>query len=54
MKATKKLIMWFLTSDNKKISLWVENPIKNITENEIKSSMDLVSKKIYLFQIKQI
>ena len=45
METTKKLIMSFLTSDDKKVSLSVDNPREDILENEIKSVMDLVVEK---------
>ena len=45
METTKKLIMSFLTSDDKKVSLSVDNPREDITETEIKSAMDLVVEK---------
>jgi len=45
METTKKLIMSFLTSDNKKVSLSVDNPREDISEAEIKSAMDLVVEK---------
>ena len=48
MEQTKKLVMTFKSSDNKKVSLSVDNPREDITENEIKSAMDLVvSKNIF-------
>ena len=37
--------MGLLTSDNKKVSLSVDNPREDISENEIKSAMDLVIEK---------
>ena len=40
METTKKLIMSFLTSDDRKVSLSVDNPREDITETEIKSAMD--------------
>ena len=45
METTKKLIMSFLTSDDRKVSLSVDNPREDITETEIKSAMDLVVEK---------
>ena len=36
METTKKLIMSFLTSDDRKVSLSVDNPREDITETEIK------------------
>ena len=48
METTKKLIMSFLTSDDRKVSLSVDNPREDITETQIKSAMDLiVSKNIF-------
>ena len=48
MKQTKKLMMTFKTTDDKKVSLSVDNPREDITEGEIKSAMDLVvSKNIF-------
>ena len=48
MEQTKRLVMTFKSSDDKKVSLSVDNPRENITENEIKSAMDLiVSKNIF-------
>ena len=45
METTKKLIMSFLTDDDRKVSLSVDNPREDITETEIKSAMDLVIEK---------
>ena len=39
METTKKLIMSFLTDDDRKVSLSVDNPREDITETEIKSAM---------------
>ncbi len=48
MELTKKLLMTFKNSDDKKISLSVEDPRDNITEEEIKTVVDLiVSKNIF-------
>ena len=48
MEQTKKLVMTFKSSADKKVSLSVDNPREDITENEIKSAMDLVvSKNIF-------
>ena len=38
----KKLIMTFKTTDEKSVSLSIDNPRENLTEDEIKSAMDLV------------
>ena len=48
MEINKKLLMTFKTTDDRKISLSIDNPREDITENEIKSAMDLVvSKNIF-------
>ena len=48
MEQTKRLVMTFKTTDDKKVSLSVENPREDITESEIKDAMDLVvSKNIF-------
>ncbi|MBO3443436.1 DUF2922 domain-containing protein [Clostridium sp. CCUG 7971] len=45
MELTKKLLMTFKNSDDKKISLSVEDPKDDITEEEIKSAMELILAK---------
>ena len=45
METTKRLVMSFLTSEDKKVSLTVDNPREHINETEIKSAMDLVVEK---------
>ena len=45
MEQTKKLVMTFKTNDDRKVYLSVDNPREDITENEIKSAMDLVVEK---------
>ena len=48
MEQNKKLIMTFKTTDDKKISLSVDDPREDVLESEIKSAMDLVvSKNIF-------
>ena len=48
MEQTKKLVMTFKTNDDKKVSLSVDNPREDITEDEIKSAMELiVSKNVF-------
>ena len=48
MEQTKRLVMTFKTTDDKKVSLSVDDPREDITESEIKSAMDLVvSKNIF-------
>ena len=49
MEQTKRLVMTFKTTDDKKVSLSVDNPREDITESEIKDAMDLVvSKNIFV------
>lgn len=48
MNINKKLLMTFKTSDNKKVSLSIDDPREDLTEDEIKAAMDLViSKNIF-------
>ena len=48
MEQTQRLLMTFKTTDDKKVSLSVDNPREDITESEIKDAMDLVvSKNIF-------
>jgi len=48
MEQTKKLMMTFKTTDDKKISLLIDDPREDVLESEIKSVMDLVvSKNIF-------
>ena len=48
MNINKKLLMTFKTSDNKKVSLSIDDPREYLTEEEIKDAMDLVvSKNIF-------
>lgn len=48
MEQTKRLVMTFKTTDDKKVSLSVDNPREDITESKIKDAMDLVvSKNIF-------
>ena len=49
MEITKKLVMTFLTDEDRKVSLSIEDPKPNITENEIKACMELiVSRDIFI------
>ena len=44
----KKLIMTFKTTDEKSVSLSIDDPREDITEDEIKAAMELVvSKNIF-------
>ena len=48
MEQTKRLVMTFKTTDDKKVSLSVDNQREDVTESEIKDAMDLVvSKNIF-------
>ena len=45
MNITKRLVMTFLTDEEKKVSLSVDDPRTDVTEAEIKTCMDLVVSK---------
>ena len=45
MEQTKRLLMTFKTSDDKKVSLSIDDPRDDISESEIKAAMDLVIAK---------
>ena len=48
MEINKKLLMTFKTTDDRKISLSIDDPREDITEDEIKAAMNLVvSKNIF-------
>ena len=42
MKVTKKLLMVFKTTGDKQVSISVDNPRANVTEQEIKATMNLI------------
>ena len=42
METTKKLVMTFLTDEDRKVSLSIEDPKGNVSETEIKTCMDLI------------
>ena len=42
METTKKLVMTFLTDEDRKVSLSIDDPKGNVTETEIKDCMDLI------------
>ena len=37
--------MTFKTTDDKKVSLTVDNPIEDLTEEEVKTAMELIKEK---------
>lgn len=45
METTKRLVMTFANADGKKISISVQDPKDNLTEEEIKDTMDLIIAK---------
>ena len=48
METSTNLIMTFINQDNSRVSLTVQDPRTNITEEEIKAAMELiVSKNIF-------
>ncbi|MDB8793034.1 DUF2922 domain-containing protein [Romboutsia sp. 1001216sp1] len=48
MEITKKLLMSFMTTSGKKVSISVDDPRENLTESEIKTAMTtILSKNIF-------
>ena len=45
MELNRKLVMTFKTTDDKKVSLTVVNPIEDLTEEEVKTAMELIKEK---------
>ena len=45
MDIQKKLVMTFKSSDDKKVSITVDNPREDLEENEIKEAMDTIIEK---------
>ena len=45
MELNKKLVMTFKTSDDKKVSISVDNPREDLTEEEVKTCMELIKDK---------
>ena len=45
MESNKKLVMTFKTTDDKKVSLTVDNPREDLTEEEVKTAMELIKEK---------
>ena len=45
MELNRKLVMTFKTTDDKKVSLTVDNPREDITEEEVKTAMELIKEK---------
>lgn len=45
MDVQKKLVMTFKSSDDKKVSITVDNPREDLEENEIKEAMDTIIEK---------
>lgn len=45
MESNKKLVMTFKTTDEKKVSLTVDNPREDLTEEEVKTCMELIKEK---------
>lgn len=45
MESSKKLIMTFKTDDDKRVSLSIDNPREDVTEEEIKTAMESVLAK---------
>ena len=45
MDIQKKLVMTFKTTDDKKVSLTVDNPREDLSEEEVKTAMELIIEK---------
>ena len=45
MELNKKLVMTFKTTDDKKVSLTIDNPREDLTEEEVKTAMELIKEK---------
>ena len=45
MELNRKLVMTFKTTDDKKVSLTVDNPREDLTEEEVKTAMELINEK---------
>lgn len=45
MELNRKLVMTFKTTDDKKVSLTVDNPREDLTEEEVKACMELIKDK---------
>ena len=45
MELNKKLVMTFKTTDDKKVSISVDNPREDLSEEEVKSTMELIKDK---------
>ena len=45
MEIKTKLLMTFKTSDDKKVSITVDNPREDLTEEEVKTAMELIKEK---------
>ena len=45
MELNRKLLMTFKTTDDKKVSLTVYNPREDLTEEEVKTAMELIKEK---------
>ena len=45
MDIKTKLLMTFKTSDDKKVSITADNPREDLTEEEVKTAMELIKEK---------
>ncbi|WP_296648156.1 DUF2922 domain-containing protein [Romboutsia sp. 13368] len=45
MELNKKLVMTFKTTDDKKVSISVDNPREDLSESEVKNAMELITEK---------
>lgn len=45
MELNRKLVMTFKTTDDKKVSLTIDNPREDLTQEEVKTTMELIKEK---------
>lgn len=45
MELNRKLVMTFKTTEDKKVSLTVDNPREDLTDEEVKTAMELIKEK---------
>ena len=53
MELNRKLVMTFKTTDDKKVSLTVDNPIEDLTEEEVKTDYEVNTGKVIIETIKE-
>ena len=51
METKKKLLMYFKTTGDKKVSISVDNPREDLSEEEVKTVMTLILSRMYFYQV---